>query len=143
MHQLSMACLVHNATLLHTSRLCLPLPAWLPLRACRAALPAAACAASKDCVVIPASADSSSSSSDDGLLPGMCLSRHVQGLDRAAMKKFTFEVALAEPSAVGSCDGACWMRQVRGYIETKNEYNVLAKACLPKSLGCWRLSYDG
>ncbi|WIA18164.1 hypothetical protein OEZ85_009639 [Tetradesmus obliquus] len=71
----------------------------------------AACAASKDCVVIPASADSSSSSSDDGRLPGMCLSRHVQGLDRAAMKKFTFEVALAEPSAVGSCDGACWMRQ--------------------------------
>jgi hypothetical protein len=56
-------------------------------------------------VVIPASPDSS--------LPGMCVSRHVQGLDKAAMKKFTFETALAEPSAVGSCDGACWMRQVR------------------------------
>jgi hypothetical protein len=52
----------------------------------------------------------------DGSTADMCVSRHVQGLDKAAMRKFTFEAALAEPSAVGSCDGACWMRQVRAVI---------------------------
>lgn len=42
----------------------------------------------------------------------MCVSRYFHSLTPRQVKQFTYDVAVAEPSVVGGCDGACWMRQV-------------------------------
>lgn len=42
----------------------------------------------------------------------LCVSKHFNSLDTQGMRQFMYGLTLAEPSVVGSCDGACWMRQV-------------------------------
>ena len=42
----------------------------------------------------------------------LCVSQHFNKLSKEQMKQFISALTLAEPSVVGSCDGACWMRQV-------------------------------
>lgn len=43
----------------------------------------------------------------------VCVSAYVNSLNPAQLKQFTYDLRLTEPSVVGTCDGACWMRQVR------------------------------
>lgn len=66
---------------------------------------AAACASHPECVFVPGSAADQR--------PDLCVSSYFHSLTPQQVKKFTYDVAMAEPSAVGGCDGACWMRQVR------------------------------
>jgi hypothetical protein len=44
----------------------------------------------------------------------LCVSEYFNKLSKDQMNKFVVSLTLAEPSVVGSCDGACWMREVRG-----------------------------
>jgi hypothetical protein len=42
----------------------------------------------------------------------LCVSQYFNKLSKEQMNQFMVGLTLAEPAVVGSCDGACWMRQV-------------------------------
>lgn len=42
----------------------------------------------------------------------LCVSQYFNKLSKQQMNQFMVGLTLAEPAVVGSCDGACWMRQV-------------------------------
>jgi hypothetical protein len=67
--------------------------------------PAAACSSTPGCVVVPRVVTKGSAD--------LCVSQHFNKLSKDQMNQFMVGLTLAEPAVVGSCDGACWMRQVR------------------------------
>lgn len=76
----------------------------LPLYLVTLVHPAAACSATPGCVVVPRVVTKGSAD--------LCVSQQFNRLSKDQMNQFMVELALAEPAVVGSCDGACWMRQV-------------------------------
>lgn len=86
--------------------LCLLCPLHIPSLTALPTNPAAACTATPGCVVVPRVGTKNAAD--------LCVSQHFNGLSKQQMNKFMYDLTLAEPSVVGSCDGACWMRQVGG-----------------------------
>jgi hypothetical protein len=63
----------------------------------------AACSSIPGCVVVPRVVTKGSAD--------LCVSQHFNKLSKDQMNQFMVGLTLAEPAVVGSCDGACWMRQ--------------------------------
>lgn len=65
---------------------------------------AAACTSTPGCVVVPRIGSKGAAD--------LCVSQYFNRLSKDQMAQFVQGLTLAEPAVVGSCDGACWMRQV-------------------------------
>lgn len=63
----------------------------------------AACSATPGCVVVPRVGSKGAAD--------LCVSQYFNKLSKEQMNQFMVGLTLAEPTVVGSCDGACWMRQ--------------------------------
>jgi hypothetical protein len=69
---------------------------------------AAGCRSTPGCVVVPRVGSKGATD--------LCVSDHFNKLSKDGMNQFMYALALAEPSVVGGCDGACWMRQVGWWL---------------------------
>lgn len=92
----------------------------------------AGCRSTPGCVVVPRVGSKGATD--------LCVSDHFNKLSKDGMNQFMYALALAEPSVVGGCDGACWMRQALLCNHTKGADDCstlsfcrsMGDSCVPK-----------